>query len=76
MPKIFVQGTLVKARLSIEKSTISPSWHLNAKLTKINNSTAGNSSLLAEIKKLQALKRTDADSVIADGFSQFPQVGT
>jgi hypothetical protein len=35
MPKIFVQGTLVKARLSIEKSTISPSWHLNAPLSSV-----------------------------------------
>jgi hypothetical protein len=35
MPKIFVQGTLVKARLSIEKPTISPSWHLNAPLSSV-----------------------------------------
>ncbi|CAC9957744.1 hypothetical protein [uncultured Gammaproteobacteria bacterium] len=35
MPKISVQGTLVKARLSIEKSTISPSWHLNAPLSSV-----------------------------------------
>jgi hypothetical protein len=43
---------------------------LSAKLTKINDSMASNSSLLAEIKKLQVLKRTDADGVIADSFNQ------
>jgi hypothetical protein len=42
---------------------------LSAKLTKINDSMASNSSLLAEIKKYQALKRTDADGVIADSFT-------
>jgi hypothetical protein len=67
-----VESVLTIANNALTQAGIAMSSNadLSAKLTKINNSTAGNSSLLAEIKKLQALKRTDADSVIADGFSQ------
>ncbi|SHE22139.1 hypothetical protein BBROOKSOX_86 [Bathymodiolus brooksi thiotrophic gill symbiont] len=30
-----MQGILVKVRLSIEKSTVSPGWHLNAPLSSV-----------------------------------------
>jgi hypothetical protein len=67
-----VESVLTIANNALTQAGIAMSSNadLSAKLTKINDSMASNSSLLAEIKKFQALKRTDADGVIADSFNQ------
>ena len=68
--KVEAALTIANNALIQAGSAMGSNADLSAKLTKINDSMASNSSLLAEIKKLQVLKRTDADGVIADSFNQ------
>jgi hypothetical protein len=68
--KVEAALTIANNALIQAGSAMGSNADLSAKLTKINDSMASNSSLLAEIKKFQALKRTDADGVIADSFNQ------